>query len=62
MDPKFEFRPLAERYLEEKAADIRTEILKMIHNAQSGHPGGSLSATDIMADLIRFVVDRVQLD
>ena len=39
------------RYLEEKAADIRTEILKMIHNAQSGHPGGSLSATDIMAAL-----------
>jgi transketolase len=39
------------RYLEGKAGEIRAEILKMIHSAQSGHPGGSLSAADIMAAL-----------
>ncbi len=39
------------RYLEDKAREIRAEILKMIHSAQSGHPGGSLSATDILAAL-----------
>ena len=30
---------------------IRKDILKMIHKAGSGHPGGSLSATEIMSDL-----------
>lgn len=30
---------------------IRKEILMMIHNAQSGHPGGSLSAVDILTVL-----------
>jgi len=30
---------------------MRVNILKMVHNAQSGHPGGSLSATDILAVL-----------
>ncbi len=39
------------RYLEGKASEIRVEILKMIHNAQSGHPGGSLSSADLMAAL-----------
>lgn len=37
--------------LKEHARDIRINILKMIHKAQSGHPGGSLSASDIMAAL-----------
>lgn len=31
--------------------NMRVNILKMVHNAQSGHPGGSLSATDILAVL-----------
>ncbi len=30
---------------------IRKEILMMIHNAQSGHPGGSLSSVDILTVL-----------
>ena len=37
--------------LQEKAKEIRAEILKVIHTAQSGHPGGSLSAADIMTAL-----------
>jgi transketolase len=38
-------------WLENKANLIRKDILTMIHAAQSGHPGGSLSATDIVAAL-----------
>ncbi len=37
--------------LKEKAKIIRRDILSMIYIAQSGHPGGSLSAVDIMTAL-----------
>lgn len=38
-------------YISEEAREIRIEIIKMIYKAQSGHPGGSLSATDIVTVL-----------
>lgn len=37
--------------LKEKAKEIRRLSLKMIANANSGHPGGSLSAADIYSSL-----------
>ncbi|MBS3970959.1 MAG: transketolase [Clostridia bacterium] len=37
------------KYLEEKASRIRQHIIKMIGEAGSGHPGGSLSAADILS-------------
>ena len=37
--------------LKKKANEIRKESLIMIHRAQSGHPGGSLSEADILAAL-----------
>ena len=37
--------------LDAKAKRIRKHIIRMIHMAGSGHPGGSLSATDIMTAL-----------
>jgi len=37
--------------LEDKAKEVRKSILKMIYKAQSGHPGGSLSAADIVTTL-----------
>lgn len=37
--------------LEEKARDIRRHIIRMIGAAGSGHPGGSLSAADIVTAL-----------
>ncbi len=37
--------------IEEKALDIRRDIVKMISLAGSGHPGGSLSAVEIVAAL-----------
>lgn len=38
-------------FLEEKAKEIRKSIVTMIAEANSGHPGGSLSATDILTCL-----------
>mgnify|MGYP000576490797 CR=1 FL=1 len=35
----------------EKACAIRTDIIEMVHEAGSGHPGGSLSCTDILSAL-----------
>lgn len=37
--------------LKRKAAMVRMASLEMIHAAQSGHPGGSLSAADLMTAL-----------
>lgn len=37
--------------LEEKSRKIRINIIKQIYNAKSGHPGGSLSSTDIVTAL-----------
>lgn len=37
--------------LKETAKKVRLNLLEMIHTAQSGHPGGSLSATDLMTAL-----------
>lgn len=37
--------------LKEQAKVVRKEILTMIHEAKSGHPGGSLSAADMMTAL-----------
>lgn len=38
-------------FLKEKAKEVRKTVLTMIHEAKSGHPGGSLSATDIVTAL-----------
>ena len=35
----------------QKSIDIRRNILKMIHNAKSGHTGGSLSSVEILIAL-----------
>lgn len=39
------------RYLDERARTLRRHCIEMIGRAQSGHPGGSLSAADIVAVL-----------
>lgn len=45
--------------LKNHARDIRREIVTMVHTAQSGHCGGSLSASDIVAALY---FDRMNID
>lgn len=42
---------LNEAQMKEKTRELRISILEMLHAAGSGHPGGSLSAIDIMAVL-----------
>jgi transketolase len=37
--------------LKERAIEMRKTAITMIHKAQSGHPGGSLSAADLMTAL-----------
>ncbi len=37
--------------IKEAAKKLRREIVSMIHNAKSGHPGGSLSTVDILTVL-----------
>jgi len=40
--------------LKERAKELRKDILTMIYKAQSGHPGGSLSAIDVMVALYYY--------
>lgn len=40
--------------LKQKAKELRKEIITMIYNAQSGHPGGSLSAIDVLVGLYYY--------
>jgi len=42
--------------LETQARELRKHVLKMIHAAKSGHPGGSLSAADIVTVLYFHVM------
>lgn len=37
--------------LKENAQKVRANIVKMVHNSKSGHPGGSLSGADILTVL-----------
>jgi transketolase len=43
--------------LKAKAAQIRMDLLKMIHHAKTGHTGGSLSNTDILTALYYRVMN-----
>lgn len=45
------------KFLEGKANDIRKDVIRMICAAKAGHPGGSLSAADIVAALYFFVMN-----
>lgn len=47
--------------LKELTTTVRQDILKMIHNAKSGHPGGALSCVDILAVLYKKILN-VPLD
>ena len=39
--------------LKEAATEVRRNIVKMVHNSKSGHPGGSLSGADIWTVLYK---------
>ncbi len=44
--------------LEKIASQVRRDIIRMVTSAQSGHPGGSLSCTDIMTALFFKEMDH----
>ena len=46
--------------LGEKSKEIRQLILKMTYNANSGHPGGSMSATEIILSLYKYKMKHSQ--
>lgn len=48
---------MLQKELEVHAKEIRKQIITMVYQAQSGHPGGSLSATDILTVLYFDVMD-----
>lgn len=43
--------------MEKFVKEVRKDILKMIHNAKSGHPGGALSCVDILAVLYNKILN-----
>ena len=45
--------------LEQVASQVRRDIIRMVHGCQSGHPGGSLGATDILTALY---FDQMHID
>ena len=47
--------------LEKISRDIRISVLKMIYNAKSGHPGGSLSAVELILTLYKKILKHNHL-
>ena len=43
--------------LMEIAAQVRRDIIKMVYNAKSGHPGGSLGCSDVVTALYFEIMD-----
>jgi len=39
------------KYLQELSTQVRRDIIRMVHNASSGHPGGSLGCVEYMVAL-----------
>lgn len=54
---RFVFTEKDVRRLEQQAVTIRQDILTMIHAAKAGHPGGSLSAVEMVTTLYFHVLN-----
>lgn len=52
------YRDLNENELKEKVRNLRVAILKMLCEAGSGHPGGSLSSIDILTVLYNKIMNH----
>ena len=44
--------------LKKISSQVRRDILRMVHNVQSGHPGGSLGCTDLLVSLFFYIMKR----
>ena len=58
--PKFgeKLSPQHIQLLESFSKNCRKSIIQMVTNAQSGHPGGSLSTLDYLATLYAFIISQ----
>ena len=45
-------------YLNDLSIQVRRDILRMVHQVNSGHPGGSLGCTEFMVVLYQELMDR----
>jgi len=45
--------------LEQIAAQVRRDIIRMVHNAKSGHPGGSLGCADLITALFFNILNAM---
>lgn len=45
-------------YLNDLSIQVRRDILRMVHQVNSGHPGGSLGCTEFMVALYQELMDR----
>ena len=44
--------------LKKISSQVRRDIIRMVHNIQSGHPGGSLGCTDLLVSLFFNIMKR----
>lgn len=44
--------------LQKLATQVRRDILRMVHEAQSGHPGGALGCADLLVALYNGIMDH----
>ncbi|MFN4149860.1 MAG: 1-deoxy-D-xylulose-5-phosphate synthase N-terminal domain-containing protein, partial [Candidatus Sericytochromatia bacterium] len=51
-------KKLSAEELNNLAVTVRRDIIEMIYGANSGHPGGSLSATDLVTALYFNVMNH----
>jgi len=45
-------------YLQKISSQVRRDIIRMVHGAASGHPGGSLGACDYLVALFNEIMDH----
>lgn len=45
-------------YLQKLVIQVRRDILRQVHNVNSGHPGGSLGCTEFLVALYQVLMDR----
>lgn len=50
--------PMNLNYLNEFTTQVRRDIVRMVHQVNSGHPGGSLGCTEFLVALYQKVMER----
>jgi len=48
-------------YLNEFTTQVRRDIVRMVHQVNSGHPGGSLGCTEFLVALYQMIMERKEV-